>query len=57
MRPVSGLHLLLGKEAMNVYMLIATFLAILEQEVNKQHVTRTAKNALVVTLNLPAAWN
>lgn len=38
-------------------MLIATFLTILEQEVNKQHVAGTARNVSVVTLNLVTAWN
>lgn len=38
-------------------MLIATFLTILEQEVNKQLVARTARSVPVVILDLVTAWN
>lgn len=37
-------------------MLIATFLAILEQEVKEQHAAETAREVPVVTLNLVTAW-
>lgn len=41
--------LLLGKEAINVEMLIATFFAILEQEVKGQHAAGIARNVPVMT--------
>lgn len=37
-------------------MLIATFLAILEQEVKEQHAAETARKIPVVILNLVTAW-